>query len=115
GYVVATQSRDIGVRLALGATPGLVRRGVLEGAAAIAGIGCGAGAIAALAASRYLQASLFEVSRQDPATYAASITVVTAAVLLGAWVPARRASAVDPLVAMRIEYGGGSLFHRNAA
>ena len=103
GYVVATQSRDIGVRLALGATPGLVRRGVLEGAAAIAGIGCGAGAIAALAASRYLQASLFGVSRQDPATYAASITVVTTAVLLGAWVPARRASAVDPLVAMRVE------------
>jgi ABC-type antimicrobial peptide transport system permease subunit len=101
GYVVATQSRDIGVRLALGATPWFVRRSVLVGAATIAAAGCAAGALTALATSRYLQASLFGISRQDPLTYTASIVVVTLAVLVGAWVPARRASAVDPLVAMR--------------
>ena len=102
-YIVATREREIGVRMALGATPGSVLRAILGGAAGIAVTGSVVGSVAALLSSRVLEASLFGISRNDPVTYVISVVGMLLAVLAGAWIPARRASRVDPLVAMRSE------------
>jgi ABC-type antimicrobial peptide transport system permease subunit len=102
-YMVTTRSREIGIRLALGATPGVVQRRVLGGAVLIAIGGCAAGALAAMVASRFLEAQLYEVTAHDLRTYLASAGVIVLAVLAGAWLPAWRASRVDPLETMRAE------------
>jgi ABC-type antimicrobial peptide transport system permease subunit len=102
-YMVTTRSREIGIRLALGATPGVVQRRVLGGAVLIAIGGCAAGALAAMAASRFLEAQLYQVTAHDLRTYLASAGVIVLAVLAGAWLPAWRASRVDPLETMRAE------------
>jgi predicted permease len=102
-YMVTTRSREIGIRLALGATPSAVQRRVLGGAVLIAIGGCAAGALAAMVASRFLEAQLYEVTARDLRTYLASAGVIVLAVLAGAWLPAWRASRVDPLETMRAE------------
>jgi ABC-type antimicrobial peptide transport system permease subunit len=102
-YMVTTRSREIGIRLALGATPGLVQRGVLGGAMLIAAGGCVAGTLAAMAAARFIETLLYGVTTHDPSTYALSTAVIVLAVLAGAWLPAWRASRVDPLTTMRTE------------
>jgi predicted permease len=102
-YIVTTRVQELGVRMALGATPGAILSGVLGGAAAVAGIGVVLGAVTAMAGGRFLESTLYGVSRLDPGAYLASAGVVVLAVLVGAWIPARRASRVDPMVAMRSE------------
>lgn len=102
-YIVTTRVQELGVRMALGATPEAIRRGVLASAAVVAAIGLVAGAAAAMAGGRVLESTLYGISHVDPGTYAVSGVVVLLAVLLGAWIPARRASRVDPLVAMRTD------------
>jgi predicted permease len=102
-YTVSTRTRDIGVRIALGASPGSVRRGVLGSVSLIALIGSVIGGSVALSGVRLFEASLYGVSGGDPLSYGLSVGIVVLAVLSGAWVPARRASRVDPLVAMRAD------------
>lgn len=80
-----------------------MRRGVLGGALLIAAAGAAAGTAAAMASTRFIDALLYRVSGHDPATYLASAGVIVIAVLAGAWLPAWRASRVDPLVTMRID------------
>jgi len=100
-YTVATRTREIGIRMALGAAPGAVRSDVLRGAALMTLGGIAAGTIAGLFATRYLEASLYGVSRRDPLAFLVGGGVLLAAALLGAYVPALRSSRVDPLLAIR--------------
>jgi predicted permease len=102
-YIVTTRTREIGIRMALGATSGLVRAQMLRGALAMAGIGVLGGGIASLFATRYLQSSLYGVSRMDPSTFGIGALVALGAALIGAYVPARRSSLVDPVVAIRAD------------
>ena len=102
-YIVTTRVQEIGVRMALGATPGDVLGGVLAGALGVAAVGVIVGALAAAAGGKFLQSTLYGVGHTDPLAYAVSAVVVVLAVLLGAWSPARRASRVDPMIAMRAE------------
>jgi ABC-type antimicrobial peptide transport system permease subunit len=100
---VSGRTRERGVRLALGADPTALRRLVLAQAARPLALGLVTGAAAAALATRQLQASLFGITPYDPSTFAGACGVLIAAGLAAAYVPARRASRVDPLVALRTE------------
>jgi putative ABC transport system permease protein len=102
-YVVAQRTREIGVRMALGATEGSVRRMVVLQGVGLAGIGIGAGLIIAIWASRLMDSLLYGVSSHDPVTYGlVAVTLLTVAAL-ASWLPARRAAGVDPATALREE------------
>jgi ABC-type antimicrobial peptide transport system permease subunit len=102
-YGVAQRTQEIGVRMALGAEAGTVRRMVVWQGARVALLGVGVGALAAVALTRYIETLLFGVGRLDAAVFAAMSTVMLAVALLASYLPARRASRVDPLVALRSE------------
>jgi putative ABC transport system permease protein len=102
-YSVARRSREIGVRIALGATGGNVLRLVLRQALVTALIGVTAGLAGSLLLSRLMQALLFEISPTDPVTFAGVALVSLAVAVLAAYVPARRAAGIDPLEALRSE------------
>jgi putative ABC transport system permease protein len=100
-YSVAERTREFGVRMALGARAIDVLTMVLSRAARIVGAGLVIGLAAALVVSRVLQASLFEVTRTDPATYATVSVLLVVIALIASVIPARRATAVNPIVALR--------------
>jgi len=100
---VSQQTRELGVRLALGATPDRLRAMVLRQALTVAATGALAGLLAALAGSRLLTTMLFEVSPIDPVALLGACGLLLAVALLAAYVPARRATKVDPVVALRYE------------
>jgi ABC-type antimicrobial peptide transport system permease subunit len=102
-YDVARRSREFGVRLALGASPRDVGLLVLRRALALAGGGGMLGLLLALAGGPAIKAFLFEVSPSDPWTLAASMLVLTMGGLVAAWLPARRASRIDPMASLRCE------------
>lgn len=99
-YQVQQRTNEIGVRLALGATRAGIARLVLQRAATLAVTGIALGVAGALAAGRFLQAILFQISTHDPATYLAVPLLLMAIALLAAWLPARRAMRLDPAVAL---------------
>ena len=100
-FVVGQRTREIGIRLALGANRGEVVRMVMSQAATLAIIGVGLGLVAAVLASRLLRAQLFEVAPTDVPTYAMVAAGLLAVSLLASWLPARRAAHIDPLTALR--------------
>ena len=100
---VNQQQRELGIRLALGATPGGVRNMVLRQALAIAGAGTIVGLLGALAGSRLLTSLLFGVSPSDPATLAGVAALLLAIAAAAAYLPARRATTIDPATALRAE------------
>jgi putative ABC transport system permease protein len=102
-YAVAQRQREIGVRLALGAGPGAIRRLVLGEGTRLAVVGVVIGVVGALAGARLLRSLLFEVSSLDLATFAGAPLLLAGLALLAAYIPARRAMRVDPLVAIREE------------
>jgi putative ABC transport system permease protein len=106
-YAVGQRRPEVGVRVALGARPVDIRRLILGEGFLLAGVGLVAGAIGAFGLARVLSGIvsglLFEVSPTDPGAYAAVALVLGAAAFLAAWLPARRASRVDPVVALRSE------------
>ena len=102
-YDVARRSRDIGIRLALGAHQSMVLRTVLRQTATIAAIGLIAGVIAASLASQYVEAFLFELTPRDPITLVVASAVLAISAMLAGYIPARRASRIDPAVALRAE------------
>jgi predicted permease len=99
--MVSLRTYEFGVRMALGATAGAVRRMVLGRAALLAGVGIGAGSLAALALTRLLRSQLYEVSATDPVVFLLAAAGLVAASLLAGDGPARRATRIDPLVALR--------------
>ncbi|HEU4630739.1 MAG TPA: ABC transporter permease [Gemmatimonadaceae bacterium] len=102
-YAVARRTREIGVRLAVGASAARVQRHVLLEGARLAGTGLAVGLVAAAAASRALAGLLYGVTPHDPATFAGVALVLGLVALVASWLPARRAARVDPLVALRAE------------
>jgi hypothetical protein len=97
------QTREIGIRTALGATAWDVRAWVLKQGMLPAALGLGIGLLALLLVMPLLHSQLVAVSPTDPLTVAAATLVLLACALVGCWIPARRASRVDPIVALRTE------------
>ena len=102
-YAVARQSREIGIRMALGAQPATVVGVVLKRGIKLIGFGVAAGLIAATFMTRVLVHFLFQVSATDGATFAGVALILAVVALLACYIPARRASRVHPLVALRYE------------
>jgi putative ABC transport system permease protein len=102
-YWVRQRTQEIGVRMALGAQSPDVIRLVLGTTVRAVAIGLAAGLAASLAGSRLLQSFLFGLSGIDPVTYAAVAAILIVASLIAAYLPARRATRIDPLVALRYE------------
>jgi putative ABC transport system permease protein len=102
-YGVAQRTREIGVRMALGAKPAEVVRLILREEARTALAGVVIGALCALALTRTIQALLFGVSATDPVTLVSVAALLTAVTGVACFVPARRATRIDPLVALREE------------
>jgi putative ABC transport system permease protein len=97
------KSREIGLRMALGARRGQVVTAVLRQSLAAVAAGLALGMLGALAAGRAMSSLLYDVSRHDPATFAATAAAVTLVAALAAYLPARRAARLDPLAALRSE------------
>jgi putative ABC transport system permease protein len=102
-FLVAQETREIGVRMALGATPRNILKMVLGNVARMAFLGAAFGVLLAWFCVRLLQSLLFEVHEPDPLLLAFALFVLLAMALLAAWIPARRAMRVDPMVALRYE------------
>jgi len=102
-YDVARRTREIGIRMALGARAAQVRSLVVRQAARALVIGISAGLVAAVAAGRLLQATLVGTAPWDPVVYGSALAVIVVMALAAAYVPARRASTVEPMVALRDE------------
>lgn len=100
---VAQQTRELGIRIALGATPRNLRSMVIGRAVTLAGVGAFVGLIVAIGGSRLLRSMLFEVSPVDPLTLGGVTVLLLAVVLLAAYWPARRATKIDPARALRAE------------
>jgi predicted permease len=102
-FAVARRTREIGLRIALGADRRAVIRIVLRGAAGMAAVGIGLGTVLALALGHYVESQLYGIRAADLVTLAGAAGVLGAVVLASGWLPARRASRVDPMVALRYE------------
>jgi len=102
-YSIAQRTREIGLRVALGAQRGSVLRLVVGGGAGLAFLGITVGIAAALALTRLMTDLLYGVRPADPSTFGAVTTVLAATSLLACYIPARRAMNVDPIVALRYE------------
>jgi len=102
-YGVGQRQREIGIRMALGARPGDVQRSILGESARLAAVGSAVGIVGALLLTRYLRAQLYEVSATDPAVIGLAACALGTVALAAAWLPARRATRVNPAVALRGE------------
>jgi ABC-type antimicrobial peptide transport system permease subunit len=100
-YSVSRRTREIGVRVALGATASDVRRMVLGQGLRTIAVGVAVGAAAALALTRVVGAMLYGVPAHDPVTFGGVTLLLVAVTLLACYLPARRATKVDPMVALR--------------
>ena len=102
-YVVSQRQREIGIRIAIGASSGDVQALFLRRGLRLTALGLAVGVVAAVALMRMLSALLFGVNAFDPVTYAAVVTTLGAVALVATWLPARRAGHVDPAIALRAE------------
>ena len=102
-YIVGQRTREIGVRMAFGAQRTAVLKLVLKQGATIVALGVVLGVAGAAALTRYLEAMLFGLGALDAATFAGVAAAFAAVAMLAAYLPARRATAIDPLAALRHE------------
>jgi putative ABC transport system permease protein len=100
---VSQRIREMGIRLAIGATPGRVLGMVVGRAMLLALTGVGAGILGAFALTRFMRALLFDVSAVDPVVYATQAAILFVAAFLASWLPARRAAGVDPAGTLRAD------------
>ena len=100
-YAVARRTREIGIRMSLGAQPANVLRLILRSGLVLAAGGVVIGVGGSLGLSRFLASELYEIKPTDPATYAISIVLMLLVALFACWVPARRAMRTDPMVTLR--------------
>ncbi len=102
-FGVAQRTRELGIRVALGAERGDVVRLVVGQGVRIAAVGAGFGLVAALLATRVMGSLLYDVTPSDPVTFGAIVVLLGAAAVLASWIPARRAARVDPVEALKTE------------
>lgn len=102
-FSVAQRTREIGIRMALGARPSQVLGSLVREAVVLAAVGIASGTLIALACTRLLRSFLFHVGASDPTVYAAVAGLLLAAAIAASYVPSRRALRVDPLLALRAE------------
>jgi ABC-type antimicrobial peptide transport system permease subunit len=102
-YAVSQRTREIGIRVALGAQRAELTRMFVRSGLRLASVGVPLGLLAAVALSRLMSSLLFGVSPFDPLTYAAVPLVLLAAVVTASYLPARRAASVDPVDALKVE------------
>jgi putative ABC transport system permease protein len=100
-YVVSERTRDIGVRIALGARRGTILKMILRQGLELAIVGAAVGLVAALIVSHLMAGLLYGVSANDPITFVGVTIVLTAVALAASYIPARRAMKVDPMFALR--------------
>jgi ABC-type antimicrobial peptide transport system permease subunit len=100
-YAVTQRTREIGIRVALGAQRAELTRMFVRSGLVLAAVGVPLGLVAAVVLSRLMSSLLFGVSRLDPLTYAAVPLVLLAAVVTASYLPARRAASIDPVDALR--------------
>ncbi len=102
-HSVARRTREIGIRMALGAHPGMVLRLIMREGSVMLLSGLALGLLLAAATGKILSGILFEVGAFDPPAFACAFTVLAAATLIASWLPARRATRINPMVALRTE------------
>ena len=101
-YSVSQRTQEIGIRMALGASAEMLQRSILLQTLGLAGIGMVVGVVASWALARTLSGLLFGVTSSDPVTFAGMLVVLTAVAALAGYLPARRASRIDPMSALRM-------------
>jgi predicted permease len=102
-YVVSQRTQEIGIRMALGALPSTILMSVLGGALLYMMVGLAIGLVSAWGLAELVRGFLFEIQPHDPTVYAGVLAVLAMTGLAAAFLPARRAAAVDPLIALRME------------
>ena len=102
-YTASRRTHEIGVRMALGVNPWKILVMVLRQAVVLVGAGVGMGLMAALAVTRLLSSLLVGVSSYDPITYVSVVALLVIVALVACYVPAHRATRVDPCIALRYE------------
>jgi len=102
-YLVTLRTKELGVRIALGADPRAVARMMTTQGLALTAIGVGAGLVLFALVARFLRSFLFGVAPGDPVTLAAASLMLVGIAALASWIPARRAAMVDPADALRAE------------
>ena len=102
-YAVSRRTHELGLRMALGATPDAIQHAVLGESLRIIGPGVGLGLLLLGGAAQLVRSELLNVSSLDPAAYAACALTALIVSLAAAWLPARRATQIDPVIAMRTE------------
>jgi putative ABC transport system permease protein len=101
--IVMRRTREIGIRMVLGARPGDVMRQVLRSGLMLALLGAGLGVVAALSLARTLRALLFGITPSDPLSFIAVALFLVAVALVACWLPARAAMRIEPAEALRVE------------
>ena len=102
-YAVSQRTREIGIRMALGASRHTVVRMVLKGSMKVVGLGLAIGLVLSLVAGRAVESFLGDVSFADPIALVAGPLVMIACALVASWLPARRAARIDPMKSLREE------------
>jgi ABC-type antimicrobial peptide transport system permease subunit len=102
-YSVRQRTQEIGIRMAIGASARDVQRQIIAQTLWLAAIGMAIGAAASWALARGLRGLLFEVTATDPGTFAGMLVILTLVAIVAGYLPARRASRIDPMVALRAE------------
>lgn len=102
-FAVSQRTREIGIRIALGASTGAILRWVLQQGMRLIAIGVGVGLLGALTLTRLLRGMLFSIAPTDPITYVSLAALLAGVALVACYIPARRATKVDPMIALRHE------------